>query len=135
MRRILLIAVAALVLGGGLLAYRYYIGRPERFVHEWSTRFKAVQTLQEAKRLDETEPVFVHTFASGEWFVATCEHSCCSGAGFDATVIRDSTGAIFADTSHTFCGIEGMASDLRDAAGDSLPEFYSHLKMLKLRRL
>ncbi len=135
MRRPILLVIAIVLLAGSLVAYGYYATRADRFVRQWSERFKGVDNLEEAKRLEEVEPVFVHTFASSEWFIATCEHSCCSGAGFDATVIRDSTGAVYADTTHTFCGIEGMAGELREASGGSLREFYSHLTILKLRKL
>jgi hypothetical protein len=79
--------------------------------------------------------VSVRTFPSGEWYVATCEHACCSGAGFDATVIRDSTGAIYADKTHTFCGVEGMAEDLSYIKADSLAEFYARVWQMKLQRL
>jgi hypothetical protein len=135
MRRPVLVVTALVLLAGAVAAYSYYAGRADRFVLRWSDRFKRVGSLEEAKRLEGVEPVFVHAFASSEWFIATCQHSCCSGDGFDATVIRDSTGAIYADTTHTFCGIEGMGSELRDASGNSLREFYSHLTILKLRKL
>ena len=64
----------------------------------------------------------------------TFEHSCCSGAGFDATVIRDSAGAIYADTTHTFCGIEGISGELSAVSADSLSGFYSHVNQLKLQK-
>jgi hypothetical protein len=80
--------------------------------------------------------VVVRVFASGEWIVATCEYSCCSGAGFDATVIRDSTGATYANTGHNFCGIEGLGEGLGEYSvpAASLPAFYSGLSKLNLQR-
>lgn len=112
-----------------------FIHRP-RFINHWSERFRGIESLDTAKQMDQKEPVFIRTFPSGEWIIATCEHSCCSGAGFDATVIRDSAGTIYTDTTHTFCGIEGMSSTLSEygTPATSLTSFYSGLSMLKLEK-
>jgi hypothetical protein len=119
----------------GVFAARYnYIQRPRVFIQHWSERFRAINSLDEAKQIEQSEPVYVRRLPSGEWFIATCEHSCCSGAGFDATIIRDSTGAIYADTTHTFCGIEGMSSELDSASSDNLSVLYTRLKQLHLHK-
>ena len=133
-RRIVALVIFALLVVGAFAAYRSYTQRPRAFVQHWSERFRTVDSLDTAKRFEQSEPVYVRTLSSGEWFIATCEHSCCSGAGFDATVIRDSTGAIYADTTHTFCGIEGMSSELAAASSDTLSAFYTRLKQLNLHK-
>ena len=118
-------------------AYWHHANRPQAFIQRWSERFRKLDSLDTARQLAQSEaPVVLRVLPSGEWFVTTCEHSCCSGAGFDATVIRDSTGAIYADTTHTFCGIEGLGEELGEqrVPATSLPAFYSALTQLELRR-
>jgi|GEM_PF-4153282 len=129
-----MVVLAALALLVGTV-YCLDARRPGVLIREWAERLRAVPSLAAAQQLAKKEPVYVRTFSSGEWDVATCEHSCCSGAGFDAKVIRDSTGAIYADKTHTFCGAEGMAEDLSYIQADSLAEFYAHVWQMKLQRL
>lgn len=135
-RCIIPLVVFAVMAAGAFAAYHRYTQRPRAFIQHWSERFRTVGSLDAAKRFEQSEPVVVRTLPSGEWFIATCEHSCCSGAGFDATVIRDSTGAIYADTTHTFCGIEGLGGELGEerVPATSLAAFYSALSQLKLQR-
>jgi hypothetical protein len=133
-RLVVALVVFSLFAAGAFAAYRSH--RPHAFVQHWSERFQDVNSLETAKRIEQSEAVVVRTLPSGEWFIATCEHSCCSGAGFDATVIRDSTGAIYADTTHTFCGIEGLGEELgaRSVPASSLQSFYLALSQLKLKK-
>ncbi|MES2570071.1 MAG: hypothetical protein V4710_08450 [Verrucomicrobiota bacterium] len=134
-RWIALFLVFILIAAGSLAAaYHRYTERPQVFVQRWSERFRALDSFAAAEQLRQSVPVYVRTLPSGEWFIATCEHSCCSGAGFDATVIRDSTGAIYADTTHTFCGIEGMSAELDAASSDSLSVLYKRLNHLHLQK-
>lgn len=132
-RRLAPSIILALIAAAAFATYWHYTQRPRAFIKLWTERFRAVDSLQAAEHLAESEPVIVRSFPSGEWLVATCEHSCCSGAGFDATVIRDSTSAVYADTTYTFCGIEGLGGELPKHAA-SLPDFYSALTQLKLLR-
>jgi len=122
------------IVAGVFVGYRSYMRRPQAFIQQWSERFRAVNSLEEAKRFQESEPVYLRTFPSGEWLIATCEHSCCSGAGFDATVIRDSTGAIYADATHCFCGIEEMSSEFERVPAGTLAAFYPGLQSINLQR-
>ena len=131
---VLLMVVCAVSAAVAIAVHHYEAKRPLAFVQHWKERFSTINNLETAMRLMGPEPVFVRTFASGEWFIATCEHSCCSGAGFDATVIRDNTGAIYADTTHTFCGMEGISAELGEVPAESLSTFYSHATQLKLQK-
>jgi len=136
-RRVVALIVIGLILASAFGGYWYYAYRPQAFIHQWAGRFRTVNSLDAARQLAESDHcVLLRVLPSGEWFVATCEHSCCSGAGFDATVIRDSTGAIYADTTHTFCGIEGLGGELgeRLVSATSLPAVYSNLTFLKLQK-
>ena len=47
---------------------------------------------------------------SGEWYAVVLEHSCCSGAGFDAVMIKDSKGTIYT-AEKNYCGYEGFHID------------------------
>lgn len=131
--RVFVCGLIAFIVIGLVTPHLTFIHQP-RFVRHWSERLRTIDSLDAAKRFGEGEPVFVRAFPSGEWLIATCEHSCCSGAGFDATVIRDSTGAIYSDTTHTFCGIEGMSSELSQVSAEALSAFYPRLTQLKLQK-
>ena len=136
-RRIVVLLVLSLIAATAFGGYWHYAHRPQAFIHQWSERFRTLDSLDAARQLVQAEPwVVLRVLPSGEWFVTTCEHSCCSGAGYDATVIRDSTGAIYADTTHSFCGIEGLGEELGEQRipATSLPAFYSALTQLKLRK-
>ena len=131
--RIIVFALCAIVVVGLVTPHLAFIHQP-RFVRHWSQQFRGIDSLDAAKSFEESERVFVRAFSSGEWLIATCEHSCCSGAGFDATVIRDSTGTIYTDTTHTFCGIEDMTSAFAQISAETLSAFYPRLTQLKLKR-
>jgi len=134
MRRGLILGMVALISAGGWFCYLEYTRRPRAFVCQWNEQFRKIDNLASARKFQEDNGVFLREFPSGEWLIGTCEHSCCSGAGFDATVIRDSKGAVFADTSHTFCGIEAMYSELGGIPADNLAGFYGKQKLLDLHR-
>ncbi len=127
------IALLAPCLAAGFVWF-WIAGRPLVFIGKWSREFRNVTTLEDARRLEKGGRVWVKAFSNGEWLLATCEHSCCSGAGFDATVIRDSTGAILVDRTHTSCGVQGMILELEAVPGDSLSAFYAGAGHLRLER-
>jgi hypothetical protein len=63
----------------------------------------------------EQDEKFAEKLNKQEWYTMRLEHSCCSGAGFDAVIIKDSTGNIYTKNQN-FCGYEGfMASRLTKA--------------------
>jgi hypothetical protein len=128
---IVMIAVATIMFTGVYL----FTHRQEAFVNQWFSEFKQVDGYAKAQALQESGKAFARTFKSGEWLVATCEHSCCSGAGYDATIIRDSTGAIYVNTEHCYCGMsEEMSATFSEVKADSLATFYPQLKELNLTR-
>ena len=133
-----LIVVAVCLLFGvvALGTYLHLKHRPQAFIEHWSEHFSTVNRLDLAQRFARTEPVIVRIFPSGEWLIATCEYSCCGGAGFNATVIRDSTGAIYTNVGRNFCGIEGLDEELGERLNPatSLPEFYSTLSGIELQK-
>lgn len=113
-----------------------WIGAPNRraqaFIATWESRFGRCGSLREIRSLPEAELIYVREFPTGEWVAARSEHSCCSGAGFDATVFYDSAGAVRRDTSCSFCGYEGLKGRLDQVQARSLAQFYGGLHYLRL---
>src|SRR5687768_6937866 len=97
------VAIALIIAAGFSFAYQRRAQRPHVFIQHWSERFRRLDDLVAAKQVEQTTSAVVRTFSSGEWLIATCEHACCGGAGYNATVIRDSSGSIYSETTHTFC--------------------------------
>jgi hypothetical protein len=54
------------------------------------------------------------------------EHECCSGAGFNATIFKDSHGKTLVDRSYSFCGYESFCHVFGEAK--SLDEFYKYVE-------
>jgi hypothetical protein len=103
--------------------------RPRQFVARWAGVLGQCQDAASAQRLDgPSQPILVRTFGNGEW-VAACSESSCGGAGFDATVLRDSRGATWYDTAHHFCGYEGLCGELNAIPASDLDQFYAGLEV------
>lgn len=131
LRRLLVLTLLAI---GAFAGYRLLYG-PEAFTRHWKNRFETVNDLGAAERLEQSDHVILQTFPSGEWLVAVCEHSCCDGAGFNRTVIRDSRETTYVDTAHCFCGMQDLRFTFEASPAESLTSFYAHLSILKLRPL
>jgi hypothetical protein len=139
MTRALKLTAAAVILG--YVSYVVYATSPleeERrkaaFIVEWSTTFRLAQSLDLMKQTG----AYTRTFPNGQWVAAVCEHSCCSGRGFDATVVYDSEGVVLAERSYRFCGMETMWSEMDSVPARSVDEFYRGLKekyALRLERV
>jgi hypothetical protein len=108
--------------------------RAALFIRYWGTRFRSVRTIEDARRMARLTDAVFKELPSGDWFMAVCEHSCCSGAGFDATVIHDSAGATYTDTTYTFCGMEALWCELGSTDARNLRQFYASLTYLDLHR-
>lgn len=63
---------------------------------------------------------------SGDSFRALLEHSCCSGAGFDAVAIQTSDGSIY-HSRNNYCGEEGFHAAMTEREFGSLPELENYL--------
>lgn len=99
--------------------------RASHFVSAQSERLRTCRTLPEVQRVAQ----FTRSFSDGSWVAAISEHSCSSGAGFDATVFYDSTGVVREERSHHFCGSEGLENELGRVAANSVTEFYGALQL------
>ena len=93
-----------------------------------------LQAVQDFKKSADYVPVYIRTFDTGEWVAVAMEHSCCSGAGFNASIFFDSNGSTFVDTTYSFCGVEGMGEELHRVETSNLAGFYSKLTKLKLQK-
>lgn len=121
----------------GLGAYWLLAGRSQFFIWSWSRRLHSLGNLSAIEDYTQTHPrapLYLLSFPSGEWVAVAMEHACCSGAGFNATIFYDSSGATYIDTTHSFCGVEGSGEELGRAGVDSLATFYPQLGKLKLHR-
>lgn len=105
--------------------------RAEAFIARWSAQLRKCGSIRAVKALPDADWVYTRKLPSGEWVAAASEHSCCAGAGFDATVFWDSTGRLQCDTSYSFCG--GPAGELDRVEARSLREFYARLPSLRLQ--
>jgi hypothetical protein len=101
--------------------------RPTVFVRSWTARLRPCKSLTDIALLPERDRILTQEFSNGEWVAGVMEHSCCSGAGFDATIFKDSRGKIFVDRTYSFCGYEEL-EQLFGPTIRSLDEFYSALK-------
>ncbi|WFB34963.1 hypothetical protein P3T73_12420 [Kiritimatiellota bacterium B12222] len=98
----------ALLLSSGMVCLSISIGvvwnktRADRFMN------RAILTLSAKPESEDIEKI---ALPSGEHYFVLLEHACCTGAGFDAVVIRDSNGSIYT-AKQNYCGIEGFYGEL-----------------------
>jgi hypothetical protein len=125
-----LLGVGACLLVAGLAFPR--LGNREAkascFVASNGALLRSCRDLKEAQRVAQ----FTRKFSDQTWVAAISEHSCSSGAGFDATVFYDSKGVVRVDRAHHFCGVEGLQSELNRVAANTLPDFYAGLQQCQL---
>ncbi|WP_309396020.1 hypothetical protein [Cerasicoccus maritimus] len=92
-------------------------GRADRFIEN---SIELLKTNQADQRIE------VVSLPSGESFSVLLEHSCCSGAGFDAVVIRTSDGDIYTSKKN-YCGIEGFCGEVVTVGFQNLSELKVYL--------
>lgn len=93
------------------------------------------ESIAEMRRFTDPMQVpeaYTRRFADGSSIAVFMEHACCSGRGYNATVIYDSEGHIFVNTDRSFCGFEGLSHDMSSVPAESLPDFYAHIHPLSL---
>lgn len=128
--RLLPVCLIALVALGFLVKHLSTPQRAKRFITHWAVLFSQCNSLADVESIAQEERpdlIWMREFENGEWVIARTEHACTSGAGFDATVFRDSSGSILYQTTHHFCGYEGLCGDLRRAGATNLVQFYASL--------
>lgn len=96
-----------------------------------------VESIAEMRRFKDPMLVpeaYKRRFADGSSIAIFMEHACCSGRGYNVTVIYDSNGHIFVNTERSFCGFEELSSDMSSVPAKSLSDFYANLQHLSLKR-
>jgi hypothetical protein len=118
-----------------IFAERFHSPSPTvTFVADSARDFRRLGSLKAMKNLPIEKQPYTRTFANGEWIAVQMEHSCCSGAGFNATVIYDSKGHLSFDTTRAFCGYEDMASEFSRIKAGSLKDFYRKVPGMRLHK-
>ena len=99
------------------------------WIDHWITTFRQCHSLGDIQALSKRVgfEIYTRTFQDGSWVAAANEWACSSGAGFDAAVFYDNTGRVLIDTSHHFCGGEGLYAECNRVSATSLNNFYAGL--------
>jgi hypothetical protein len=134
-RRLLLIALIitiALPIAYVAFGVLWYHIAPTYYAHKWSNDFSKIKTIHDAEEYSQgNRDLFVYKFENDEWMIARCETSCCSGAGYNISIIHDSRGETYMNTEYSFCGreISEIISRFRDKNSrppKSLDDFYKN---------
>jgi len=105
----------------------------ESFRKKWIKKFKKVNTPADLKSLRLMDKVYFRKFKNGDWIIVAVEHSCCVGAGFDATLIKDNRNRIYFDFKYTWCGIPMLANKFSSIKADSVKIFFE--KVHKIHKI
>ena len=128
----ILLTLAAVAVGSRLVPDH----RAGAFVAHWAKLFQDcpdIASIQALPTKERPDCIFIRAFTNGQWVAVRMEHSCCSGAGFDASVFVDSTRTIRYDTTHTFCGNETLSAELGRIQAAGPAGFYASLTNLTLQ--
>jgi hypothetical protein len=130
-RKLLTALIAAILIGAGVVCYWLFRPdpRPMKFVEHWATTFQRLGCIEEIKKLSGADEPYLRSFPNGQWVAAQMEHACCDGAGFNASVYYDSNGLTQYDTTHCFCGYEGLCGELNEIEASDLTRFYGALSV------
>lgn len=129
MYRLLPLCVLILIALSVIIKHLFAEKRAMRFINNWGNNFMQCNTIEDVQLIPQEERpdlIWVKQFNNGEWVIARNEHAC-SGTGFDATIFRDSTGVIYYQTAHHYCGYEGLCAELSAVKGTNLVQFYAGL--------
>ena len=74
------------------------------------------QAFEQLRGGKNSSPMTTTHFEKGGSASVILEHSCCSGAGFDAVAVRTSDGQEFV-SSNNYCGLEGFEWGSRESVG------------------
>ncbi len=113
---------------------------PAYYAYKWTKDFNKLKTIYDAEKCSQTDrDIFVYKFENGEWLIARCESSCCSGAGYNISIIHDSQGCTYMNTDYSFCGNEiGEIVQRFEGANSrpprSLDDFYQHTPIHLVKR-
>ena len=130
--RIALIATIALSIAFISSAVLWHYIAPTYYAYKWTNDFSKIRTIYDAEKCSQADRnIFVYKFDNDEWLIGRCESSCCSGAGYNISIIHDSQGCTYMNTDYSFCGNEiGEIVQRFERANSrpprSLDDFYEH---------
>ncbi|MEP2776438.1 MAG: hypothetical protein ABJM75_13300 [Luteolibacter sp.] len=111
-RTIAILVLAIAIVFSASWPFLKLIGRSDRFLSD------ATEMLTDG----EPHPGVVEIdLADNESFRALIEHSCCSGAGFNAVALRTSDGTIY-HSRNNYCGEEGFYAEMTETELKSLAD-------------
>jgi hypothetical protein len=89
-----------------------YFSPQSTFVRKWEKELLNCHNIKTAEAMLKLnkEGGQVVTMKDGSWVSIVMEHSCCTGAGFNATLYITSAGGSYLETDSCYCSF----SDLRD---------------------
>lgn len=111
-------AIVLVVIGGLLILTRT---SNSKLIADFYQKSRAELAAIHAPRQGDTS-----LLPSGEWYAIRLEHSCCSGFGFDAVMIRDSEGKYYT-AEKNYCGYEGFLGTLGRGSITNLQDLRTRL--------
>ncbi|RYD31091.1 MAG: hypothetical protein EOP86_18635 [Verrucomicrobiaceae bacterium] len=96
-----------------------------RFVRHWHSGLShcADSAAAEALLKHNKEGGEVAMMADGSWVSVVMEHSCCTGAGFNATLYVASTGEAVLDPESCYCGWMPLGEEIYNHPKTSVSDF------------
>lgn len=107
-----------------------YFSPQSRFVRHWYSGLSRCADPSAAQALvkDNKEGGEVVRMADGPWVSVVMEHSCCTGAGFNATLYIASTGGAFPDPESCYCSWMPLGEELYSHPKTSISDFLAAVR-------
>ena len=107
-----------------------YFSPEARFVRRWHSDLRACSDPTSAQVLlkrnkEGGEAVMM---ADGSWLAIVMEHSCCTGAGFNATLYVASTGETYLDPESCYCGWTPLGDEIYGYPMNSIADFLAAVR-------
>jgi len=107
-----------------------YFSPEARFVRQWRSDLRSCSDPDSAKTLlkRNKEGGEAVTMSDGSWVAVVMEHSCCTGAGFNATLYVVSTGETYLDSESCYCGWLPLGEEIYGYPKTSVHDFIAAVK-------
>lgn len=125
------LALVAVMAIAGAAFLPFDVIRRELYIREAEHRLKAVHSLNEARELAKDEQYKIWETGDGRWALGCAEYSCCAGAGYDAVVIRDSSGTRLVSRTINLCGGFEVGDRHPEVAPAGVPMAESWMKFVQ----
>lgn len=106
------------------------IHEQEQFRNRWLSILETVKSPVDfdADTVTLAENKVIRTFPDNSW-IAVVSHNIHEGGEWDRTLLKDSTGAVW-QSSHHFCGYEGLHGEIFSVEGTTLKQFHQNARHL-----